>query len=119
MYQRNDKLHFGEGESDFSTTTKYGTLSSAEQVVVTNGKLGLASHNGLHGNGNKKVVLTNLQVQDWEVAGIQLNGADYVAIEDCKIGPNSKQVPALAALSNARFTDLLVSNYIRAAWNER
>jgi len=69
---------------------------------VANGTLGTASHNGIHGNGNKRVVLKDLHVKDWEVAGIQLNGADYVAIDGCVVGPNSKKVPAFGALSNAR-----------------
>ena len=92
-------LTTGAGDSDFHATKRYGTSKAAARVLVSNGTLGRSSHNGIHGNGAQHVVLKNLHVRDWEVAGIQLNGADNVAIVGCQVGPNARSVPAKAALS--------------------
>ena len=45
--------------------------------------------------------MENLVVKDFEVAGIQLNGAKNVTIRDCHVGP-SATTPLLATFSSAR-----------------
>ena len=59
-------------------------VRSAHNVLVMNGVLGLSSHHGVYGNHTFNVVLHNLTIQDYEVAGIQLNGPHNALIDHCR-----------------------------------
>lgn len=78
-------------------------LDAASSVWIVNGILGTTSHHGIHGNNNRDVHIQNVCVEDFEVAGIALNGCNDVYIEQCRIGPSSHHVPVSAAYSQARF----------------
>jgi len=110
--QTNDKIHFGSGANDFSATARYGAPAHASRSVVSNGTLGLSSHNGVHTNWGDDLVLEDLVVRDFEVAGIQLNGVNRVGMARLTVGPNHQRMPAYAALSNARFLQLYTSIFI-------
>lgn len=107
--QINDKLFYGD------ITQSVGSTVSAHRVVIQNGIFRTTAHNGIHGNGNSDIVIRDLEITDFEVAGIQLNGADNVSIERCTVGPNKQDVPALAALSNAIQTARYAKTYIPRA----
>lgn len=53
----------------------------ASDCMILNGTLGLSSHSSIHGNNNTCVVLQNLTLRDFEVAGIQLNGVHNAFID--------------------------------------
>ena len=55
--------------------------------MVRNGTLGLSSHFGLYGNLNHDVVLQDLTCQDYEVAGLQLNGPTGAILDRCSCSP--------------------------------
>jgi hypothetical protein len=78
-------------------------IATPSNIIVKNGILGLSSHHAIHGNGNRNVWLYNLRVRDFEIAGLALNGATNVIMEDLNIGPNSRQVPVNAKYSQIHF----------------
>ena len=51
------------------------TLAACKGCVVKNGHLGLSSHHGIHGNRNVGLLLRDLTIKGYEVAGVSLNGA--------------------------------------------
>ena len=87
-----------QGPSDFGEQ-----LDAAKRVWIRNGILGKSSHHGIHGNNNTSIHIKNICIEDFEVAGIALNGCNDVTVEQCRIGPSSKKVPVAAAYSQSRF----------------
>jgi hypothetical protein len=76
------------------------TLSSATDCMILNGVIGLSSHSGIHGNNNSNVLLQNLVIRDFEVAGVQLNGLhngffDRVRIEGTACAPVASETFSL------------------------
>jgi len=63
-----------------------------EKVAITNGTVGLSSHFGIHGNGNKDIALLHLKVENFFVAGIHFNTASNVAIQHVLVD-NSNFMP--------------------------
>jgi hypothetical protein len=97
----------GQGPPQFSSyITSPGMVKSANNVKISNCKLGLSSHHGIHGNDNHGVTLRDVKVADFEVGGISLNGATKVHIEDVDIGPSLSNT-FRASLSQAIFVDHL------------
>lgn len=88
----------GQGPAAFGPA-----LGAAHNCLITNGTLGLSSHHGIHGNGNTNIVLTNLNIEHFEIAGIALNGAVDVVIQNVNVHDNTRQVPVKATYSAARF----------------
>jgi len=84
----------------------------AHHVIISDGSLGRSSHNGIHGNGNSDIVIENVHVHSFEVAGIQLNGGDRLIIDNTEVGPNAHSVPYLASWSSAISTDRFTNVYI-------
>ena len=80
-------------------------ILSATHCRIQNLSLGLSSHHGIHGNLNKFVVLRNVSVTDFEIAGIALNGAQNVYLRDVVVGGSHTKVPVLATYSHARFME--------------
>ena len=72
-------------------------------ILITNGKLGLSSHHGIHGNNCTNIILDNLDIYDFEVAGIAINGTKHSIINNVTIRDNLKTVPLNAKYSQARF----------------
>jgi len=79
------------------------TFSSANTLLIRNGKFGLSSHHGIHGNAVKNIVLDNLDISNFEVAGIALNGTDLAVLNNINIHDSRTDVPVLATYSAARF----------------
>jgi len=85
----------------FSTDDTY---NPGTNVLIKNGILGLSSHHGIHGNlQGKSVILQDLIVENFEVAGIALNGASHSIFDGITIRNTNLDVKVLSAYSQARF----------------
>ena len=89
-----------QGPGAFSTESTY---KSAENILIKNGTLGLSSHHGIHGNTIKGVILQNLTVKNFEIAGIALNGGKDSFLDNIKLENTKLDVPISAKYSQARF----------------
>ena len=78
-------------------------LVPATNSRVHNLILGLSSHHGIHGNNCRNIVLENITVTQFEIAGIAINGGVGVCLKDIVISGSSNQVPVLSTYSQARF----------------
>jgi len=95
----------GQGPPQFaSDLTTSEPPVFANNVVIKNCKLGLSSHHSIHGNNNNHVTIKHVQMYDFEVAGVALNGANDVDMKHLQIGPSLKQTFG-APLSHAFFLD--------------
>lgn len=75
----------------------------ANGLVVENGVLGRSSHHGLHGNGGQRVLLQDLEIVEYEVAAIHLNGFKDTLIRRVHARGQRTDVPVLGTYSNGRF----------------
>ena len=89
-----------QGPGNFSATS---TFKFGENVFIKNGILGRSSHHGIHGNKMKSIVLQNLSIKDFEVAGIALNGATDSILNSITIENTSLNIRVLSSYSQARF----------------
>lgn len=87
----------GQGPNDF------GDIISADGCHIRNGKIGLSSHHGIHGNGARCVLIEDVEIFNYEVGGISLNGSKYVCIQNVEIGANRQDIPVLGNYSALRF----------------
>lgn len=88
-----------QGPSEFGST-----VVAANRCLVTNGYLGRSSHHGIHSAGRPtNVVIQDLVIYDFEVAGIHLNGANKCVINRVHVGPSRQDIPVMATFSQARF----------------
>ena len=70
------------------------TIVAASKTLIANGDLGLSSHHGIHGNGMSEIIIQNLTIHEFEVAGIALNGGTNCLVRNVQIYPKE----ALATL---------------------
>ena len=104
-----------QGPSDKIT----GSYKAPRQITVMNGKLGLSSHHGLHGNLGTQVLLYNLRIQEFQVAGIALNGfthsilSNLVVENTTGVADSSVGVPINFQYSQGRF----IRPFLRALKN--
>ena len=61
----------------------------ASNVVIKNGKIGLSSHFGIHGQGNINILIENIHVHSFETHGIEMSAFTDITIRDVDIGPAS------------------------------
>lgn len=105
----NSPFIFSQGPAEFSTQNSF---LSAKNIVIRNGKLGLSSHHGIHGNISENVLIENLSITDFEFVGIALNGDKSVFLNNVNIGPNLQYSPVLATYSASRFARLFAKRLI-------
>ena len=61
-------------------------VKAPNNVVIMNGKLGLSSHHGIHcATGVNKCIITDLEIKEFGVAGIQINGGNSLYINNIHI----------------------------------
>ena len=89
-----------QGPATFSTSSNF---KSGEKILIKNGILGLSSHHGIHGNTMKSVILQNIITEDFEVAGIALNGTINSILDTLTIRNTSLDIRVLSTYSQARF----------------
>merc|ERR1719216_37423 len=87
----------GQGPGNFGPYMVY-----ANNVVIKNGIIGRSSHHGIHGNGFTNLVVENVHIRDFEVAGMALNGFVGLEITDVEVGPVYQEVPTLGQYGQAR-----------------
>ena len=88
------------GPSNFGST-----ITHANNCWIKNGYIGLSSHHGIHSAGTPtNVVIENVSIFDFEVAGIHINGGKDIFIEKVHIGPSRQDVPVLSHFSQAIFS---------------
>lgn len=75
---------------------------ASSNVTIKNGNIGRSSHTGIHGNNNTNINLYSLNIFDFEVGGIMMNGAMDLNIHCCDIGPNFQNLWVNAKLSGAQ-----------------
>mmetsp|Transcript_61329 Transcript_61329/g.97647 ORF Transcript_61329/g.97647 Transcript_61329/m.97647 type:complete len:596 (+) Transcript_61329:1-1788(+) len=66
------------------------------------GTIGLTSHHGVHGNLATNINIHDLDVINFDVAGIACNGCQYVKIEHVSVGPQNDDIPTLGRYTHAR-----------------
>lgn len=69
---------------------------------MRNGRLGLSAHHGIHGNNASHVLLEDLVLANYEVAGIALNGGVNIVIQRCSLLGSRRDIPVRATYSAAR-----------------
>jgi hypothetical protein len=84
----------------------------AKNCLVANGTLGLSSHHGIHGNGMTKVIMQNLRIEQFEVAGIALNGGENCLIRNVQICNMSNDITVLSTYSSARFMEPVLAQIV-------
>jgi len=99
----------GVGPTDFGDY-----WMNLENIKIHNGKLGLVSHHSIHSNNASNVIIENLEISSFEVAGVQLNGFNNVELKDLDIGPSSIYTPTTVYYSNARFILLALRKLLAA-----
>ena len=93
-----------QGPADFGNT-----LRSASNVAIINGKIGLSSHHGIHGNGINNIMVKNVDFIDNEVCGIALNGCTDVYLVNVNIVKNRHDIPVMGTYSAGRFLKLFIN----------
>jgi len=86
------------------------TISSASNCLIMNGSLLNSSHHGIHGNLNTNIVLHNLEIHDFEVAAIALNGAKNAVIAETSCIGKNHDIQVLSSFSQALFTARALEN---------
>ena len=89
-------------------------ITSADTCLVANGTLGLSSHHGIHGNSMTKVIIQNLNIVEFEVAGIALNGGIHCLTRNVNICNMSRTIPVLSTYSAGRFIQPFLKQIIAA-----
>ena len=90
----------GPSTNGFSSASNY---KPGEKVLIKNGTLSRSSHHGIHGNKNTNIIIQNLSIKDFEVAGIALNGTTIGILDNIKINTTSLDMRILSTYSQARF----------------
>ncbi len=96
----NSAFVFGQGPAVFSTSTSF---TPAGNTIIRNGKLGLSSHHGIHGNMASNILMEKLVIEDFEFVGVALNGCHSILAHKVVIRNNRQDIPVLATYSAARF----------------
>lgn len=94
-----------QGPSNFGSQ-----LRSAKNCYIFNGKLGRSSHHGIHGNHVDGLYITNVEMEDFEVCGIAINGGKNITIDNVVIIKNNHNIPVLGTYSAGRFIRLFVKD---------
>jgi hypothetical protein len=74
-----------------------------QRITIRNGTIGRSSHHGIQGNDCRNVVLEDLRIVDFEVAAVSVNLVNDMTLRRCTLGPTRRNVPVVAAYSQARF----------------
>jgi len=92
-----------QGPSNFGTI-----LRSANGVFIYNGRIGLSSHHGIHGNGVNNLMIENVIFDNFEVAALSLNGSKNVYCKQVNVVKNRQDIPVLGTYSASRFAKLFI-----------
>lgn len=87
-------------------------VQSSRNVRILNGNIGRSAHHGIHGNGNYKIHIENVNFEDFEVAAVALNGVRDLTIKNCNAASRT-DVPVLGTFSSARFLQPYLEHLVR------
>jgi len=93
--------------------SNFGMITYCSNVKIMNGSIGLAAHSGIHGNNMTNIIIENLNIFNYEQAGISLNGAETVYIRDITIDNSSMNVFVNSNYSQSRF----IRSFLKNAFN--
>eukprot|EP00488_Nonionellina_sp_1-RS-2012_P001600 TRINITY_DN25_c0_g2_i1.p1 TRINITY_DN25_c0_g2~~TRINITY_DN25_c0_g2_i1.p1 ORF type:complete len:285 (-),score=99.66 TRINITY_DN25_c0_g2_i1:306-1160(-) len=74
----------------------------ANNAVTKNGIIGRTSHHGIHANGFENLLIKDVHIKHFEVAGMAMNGFIGLTLENIEIGPVYQQVPVLGVYTQSR-----------------
>ncbi len=95
----------GQGPHSFINTFGW---KPASNTLIMNGGLLNSSHHGVHGNENNNVMIYNTNINNYEVAGVALNGATGSIISNNIMKGNNSTVKVLSTFSQSIF--VLINN---------
>ena len=91
----------------------FGGTSPAQNVYIKGpGTIALSAHHGIHGTGHKSgadftpienVLIENVTFENYEIAGVHLNGFKNVIIKNCTFKNQRTDVPVRAPVSAVNF----------------
>ena len=87
----------GQGPANFGPYMTY-----AKNTVIKNGIIGRSSHHGIHANGVENMLVKDVHVRNFEVAGMAVNGFINLEIENVEVGPVYQDVPVMGVYTQAR-----------------
>eukprot|EP00484_Ammonia_sp_Unknown_P011181 CAMPEP_0197073724 /NCGR_PEP_ID=MMETSP1384-20130603/210752_1 /TAXON_ID=29189 /ORGANISM="Ammonia sp." /LENGTH=1715 /DNA_ID=CAMNT_0042512563 /DNA_START=84 /DNA_END=5232 /DNA_ORIENTATION=+ len=87
----------GKGAANWGWIERYAT-----NVIVQNGQLGLSSHHCIHGNFLNNVLISNVQMSQFDVAGFGCGQCIKVELRDLDVGPQHQTIPVLGRYTHAR-----------------
>lgn len=90
----------------------FGPIETVNNVKIKNGFFGLSSHSAIHGNNMKNVILENLNIYNFEQAGIALNGGENILLDNITIDNSSMNVFVNSQYSQSRFIKSFLVNAI-------
>ena len=97
--------------------SNFGEISYNNYIYIKNGKLGLTSHHGIHGNGNKNILIEDLDISNFEVAAIALNGSENCIINKINIHDSVKDTIVNFLYSNAIYARVFLKQLINTVDN--
>jgi hypothetical protein len=103
----------GQGPADFVDGSDPPV--AAAHFTLRNGAIGLSSHHGIHGNGAWSVLIENVDIRDYEVGAVALNGMHDVVLSRVRALGTLTHVPVLGTYSSARFIMPFVHRALGAA----
>ena len=68
----------------------------SNDISIKNGNIGLSSHHGIHGVSASNIEISNVNIMNFDVTGIQCK---HMLIENVIIGEQSKDIPTLGRYS--------------------
>lgn len=74
-------------------------IKFANNVTIKNGTLDNSSHHGIHGNFNTNVIIDNVKVSNFEIAGIAINSGKQIVIKNSEVIGASKKITVLATFA--------------------
>lgn len=101
----------GQGPADFVGDEP----EPAARFTLRNGRLGLSSHHGIHGNGAWSVLIEDVDIKDYDVGAVALNGMHDVVLRRVHALGTATSVPVLGTYSSARFITPFVDRALATA----
>lgn len=119
LNEDNEEVQVEEDEKEIQCSP-YAYLNQPNRppvkAILRNGVVGRSSHNGIHGNGGPRfIVIEDIVVRDFEVAGIQFNGAKDLIIRRSTVGPSGK-ILVNGLFSSTRFIGFWFAFYYKELW---
>ena len=79
-----NKFVFTNSGADFEPGPRIEQFGCTN-IAILNGSIGTSSHFGIHGTNTSQLICKNLNIHDFNVAGIWINDGHQIIIEDCNI----------------------------------